>query len=321
MSDSMQTAEVTSQAAGAVSPTPAVSIVLVSFNSRKDLEPCIDSIFSAGINAPFEVIIVDNGSQDGTPELVRRRYPLARLIESKTNTGFAGGTNRGVAVSQGDFILLLNNDTLVNGDAINRLVDFMRSTPDAGAAGGKLLNPDGSFQAGYAHFSSLSQELLISLQVGERLWRGYPSHCDSASAKAVDWINAACLLVRRCAFAELGGLDEDYFMYSEEVDFQFRLKHAGWNVYYLPGVHTIHYGGRSQDRWRRRRMVYRGKILFYRKNYRRASELALRMMLASVSAAKLTVWAAARVLGLLPDRAEKEFDSNREVLALCVRPK
>ena len=94
VSDSMQTAEVTSQAAGAVSPTPAVSIVLVSFNSRKDLEPCIDSIFSAGINAPFEVIIVDNGSQDGTPELVRRRYPLARLIESKTNTGFAGGTNR-----------------------------------------------------------------------------------------------------------------------------------------------------------------------------------------------------------------------------------
>lgn len=302
-------------------PRPVVSIVIVTFDNRMDLEPCLHSIFTAAIKTPFEVIVLDNGSRDGTSDLVRQRFPLVRLIESKTNTGFAGGTNQGAAASTGDFILLLNNDTLVDGCAIDRLVDFMKSTPGAGAAGGKLLNPDGSFQAGYARFSGLLQELLISIQIGERLWRGYPSHRDSVSARPVDWVNAACLLVRRSAFTELGGLDEDYFMYSEEVDFQFRLKQAGWKVYYLPDAHTIHYGGRSQDRWRRRRMVYRGKILFYRKNYRRARELALRMMLASVSAAKLAVWAAARALGLLPDRAVKEFNSNREVFALCMRPK
>jgi GT2 family glycosyltransferase len=134
---------------------------------------------------------------------------------------------------------------------------------------------------------------------------------------AVDWITGACLLVRRDLYLEFGGLDEDYVMYSEEVDLQYRLKQAGWQIYYLPHVTTLHHGGGSQGRVRRRRMVYRGKLMFYVKNYSVARQLGLRVLFAAAAAIKLGIWALGWTVRSLRSRARAEIRSNLEVLALC----
>jgi hypothetical protein len=214
-------------------------------------------------------------------------------------------------------VLLLNNDTLVNGPSLDALVEFLDAHPEAGAVGGKLLNPDGSFQAGYADFSTLHEEFLISTHLGELLWPGYPSHFDDNQIKPVGWMSSACLLVRRAALDKVGLLDETYFIYGDEADLQYRLQQAGWKVFYLPQVTTIHYGGRSMNRWGRRKMVYRGKMLFYQKNYGPWRTTALRVFLGGLSLLKMVPWGAAYLLPGRRDRAKKELHSNVDVVKLC----
>jgi hypothetical protein len=215
--------------------------------------------------------------------------------------------------------LLLNNDTLVDGSALDALVDLMEARPDAGSVGGKLLNEDGSIQAEYNNFSTLGEEFLIATRLGEFLWPGYPSHRQSHEARSVDWLSSACLLLRRSALDDVGLLDESYFIYGDEADLQFRLIARGWKVYYLPDAKTIHFGGCSMDRWRRRKMVYRGKMLFYRKNYGAMREALLRAMFGTLTIAKVGVWSVAWPLPSLRERAARELRSNADVLRLCLR--
>lgn len=299
--------------------TPDLSFVLVNYNGGRYLEMCLCSLYDAHLRRSFEVVIVDNASSDGSKEMLRDRFPGVRLIENESNQGFARATNQGVEAAMGRFVLLLNTDTLVDGHALNAMVEFMDGAEDAGAAGGRLLNADGSFQGGHARFSSIFQEVLIASGLGRAVRPGYPSHSDASGIVQVDWVSAACLIVRRDVFLQLDGFDVDYFMYSEEVDFQFRLKREGWAVYYLPHVQTIHFGGISSHRYQRRRSVYRGKILFYRKNYGRRRELALRILLGIISLSKLMAWGLASVVPPWLKRAGGEWRSNWEVLALCAR--
>jgi N-acetylglucosaminyl-diphospho-decaprenol L-rhamnosyltransferase len=158
---------------------------------------------------------------------------------------------------------------------------------------------------------------MIATGLGARLWQGYPSHHQPAEITPADWITGACLLVRRDLYLQFGGLDEGYVMYSEEVDLQYRLKRAGWEIYYLPHVTTLHYGGGSQGRVRRRRMVYRGKLMFYCKNYGVVRQFGLRALFAATAALKLGVWMAGWVIRSLRSRAKAEIRSNLEVLELC----
>jgi GT2 family glycosyltransferase len=301
-------------------PTPQVSIILVSWNSRADLMPCLRLLFGNPMEAPFEVIVVDNHSTDGTPDLVESEFPQAIVIRRSENSGFAAACNDGVRAARGEFVMLLNNDTLPDTASLDLLVDFMRERPRCGAVGGRLLNADRSFQAGYAKFSTLPQELLLALHIGDRLKPGFPLHRDANQITEADWLCAACLLVRRTAYLAAGGMDEQFFMYSEEVDLQWRLKRSGWEIFYLPDAETVHLGGRSQDRWRRRIQVYRGKILFYRKNYSPLRTAVLRCLLAVVSGVKIAIWGIARLLRPGSDRPLKELRSNLDVVRLCLRP-
>ena len=159
--------------------------------------------------------------------------------------------------------------------------------------------------------------MLIATGIGARIWSGYPSHGTRASVTAVDWLSSACLLLRREALNQIGVLDDGYFIYGDEVDLQFRLKAHRWRVYYLPDVAVVHYGGRSMDRWRRRKMVNRGKLLFFEKNYGRARTIVLRVLLAGLSAAKALFWAALSILPAWHLRAKRELESNLDVLNLC----
>jgi hypothetical protein len=200
------------------------------------------------------------------------------------NVGFARDSNQGIKAANGQFVLLLNSDVIVPPGTVDRLIGFMWVTSDCGIAGTKLLNSDGSFQASYARFPSLVGEFLLAtrlhLVTHGAHFPSYPSEKSDAVCEA-DWVGGACLVARREAIEEIGSLDEDFFMYGEEVDWCYRMKKSGrWKVYYLPDAPVVHLGGQSTvgRRGEKRVLVYRGKLLFFRKHYRLPSVIALRCL-------------------------------------------
>jgi GT2 family glycosyltransferase len=297
-----------------------VTIVIVCMNNKGYLEPCLDSLYTAGLRSTFDVVVVDNGSTDGSQAMLRERFPSVSLIQNTSNVGLSRASNQGMADAKGRYILLLNDDTLVNGPSFDAMVEFLDENPRAAAVGGRLLNPDGTLQAGYTKFSDLFQEFIIACGLTQFFWEGFPSKADGTEAKPVDWIGSACLLLRPQALEQVGALDEEYFIYGDEADLQYRLWRRGWMVYFLPWVSTIHFGGRSMDRWRRRKMVYRGKMLFYRKNYGAVQAGLLRLMLGALSMAKMSVWVLSFLLPKWRLRAQRELRSNLDVIKVCLKP-
>ena len=298
-----------------------MSIVLVCWNNKAYLDPCLKSLYESGLNCTFDVVVADNGSTDGSQQMLAEKYPDVLLIQNAGNVGLGKASNQGIEATNGRYVLLLNNDTIVNGAALDGLVEFLATHPEAGAVGGTLLNSDGSFQSGYGKFSTLTEELLIATGLGDRFKDGYPLHGRSDQVESVGWLSSACLLLNRAALDQVGLLDEEYFIYGDEVDLQYRLIKAGWKVYFLPTSTIIHFGGRSMDRWKRRKMVYRGKLLFYKKNYSFLRTMLLRIMLVLLSTGKLLVWMLAFPFPRRRDRSTKELKSNLDVLALCFKLK
>jgi N-acetylglucosaminyl-diphospho-decaprenol L-rhamnosyltransferase len=296
---------------------PDFSVVLVCWNNKSYLKPCLDSLYEGNLHHQYEVVVVDNGSTDGSQEMLRDDFPQVKIIQNDRNVGLGKASNQGIEATVGWYVLLLNNDTLVNGASLDAMVEFMDSHLEVGAVGGRLLNPDGSFQAANSKFPSLSEELLIATRIGSLFWPNFPDRSYPRDITLVEWMGSACLLLRREALSKIGLLDETYFIYGDEADLQYRLKKAGWKVYYLPNVTTIHYGGRSMDRWKRRKMVYRGKMLFFRKNYGELRTGLLRMMLAALSLGKMLVWGAAYFIPGKRDLSRKELHSNAEIIGLC----
>ena len=298
-----------------------MSIVLVCWNNKAYLDPCLKSLYEGGLKSSFDVIVVDNGSTDGSQQMLAEKYPQVKLIQNAGNVGLGKASNQGIEATSGRHVLLLNNDTLVNAPALDVLVEYLDAHPKAGATAGRLLNPDGSFQSGFAPFSTLLEEFLIVTHIGELLWAGYPSHGDAQEIKETGWMSSACLLVRRAALDQIGLLDEGYFIYGDEADLQYRLNKAGWKVVFLPNSSIVHFGGRSMDRWKRRKMVYRGKMMFYKKNYGFVSAFFLRVLFFFMSLVKLLVWVVGFVIPSKNDQAKKELRSNIDVMALCLNLK
>ena len=308
-----------SPTASSESIVPDMSIVLVCWNNKDYLEPCLDSLYNGRLRSSFDIVTVDNGSTDGSQEMLRTLFPDVQIVQNDHNVGLGKASNQGIEVTKGRYVLLLNNDTLIDGASLDAMVDFLDEHPDTGAVGGRLLNPDGSFQAGFADFPTLSEEFLIATRIGELLMPGYPSHADDDQIREVGWMSSACLLLRRSALDKVGLLDEEYFIYGDEADIQYRLQKAGWKVYYLPQANTIHFGGRSMNRWSRRKMVNRGKMLFYKKNYSPAQTATLRTMLGGLSLSKIVVWSAVSLWPQQRERARKELRSNIDVLKICYK--
>jgi len=298
-----------------------MSIVLVCWNNKAYLDPCLKSLYEGGLKSSFDVVVVDNGSTDGSQQMLAEKYPQVKVIQNAGNVGLGKASNQGIEATNGRHVLLLNNDTLVNAPALDVLVEYLDAHPKAGATAGRLLNPDGSFQSGFAPFSTLLEEFLIVTRIGELLWTGYPSHGDAQEIKETGWMSSACLLVRRAALDQIGLLDEGYFIYGDEADLQYRLNKAGWKVVFLPNSSIVHFGGRSMDRWKRRKMVYRGKMMFYQKNYGLVSAFFLRVLFFLMSLVKLLVWVAGLVIPSKNDQAKKELRSNIDVMALCLNLK
>jgi len=266
---------------------PDVSIILVSWNTRELLLGCLESLSAAVGTLRTDIWMVDNGSTDGSVAAVRERFPLVRLLENDGNPGFAAANNQAIAASAGRYTLLLNSDTIAEPASIERLVRFADGQPTAGIIGARLLNRDGSFQASFADFPSLRSELLSVTGIGPRLFgRWYPSYGPRRSqmARRVDWIQGACMLARRAAIEQAGPMDEQYFMYNEEIDWCMQMWRAGWEVWYLPTARIVHYGGQStrQVRHAMVQALYRSKVRFFRKHYGPAAAFALQSVFVAV---------------------------------------
>ena len=261
-----------------------LSIVLVNWNTRDLLTQCLESLIgdheimirghgwqsADQADSGTDVLVVDNASSDGSAAMVQDRFPWVQLIENKDNVGFATASNQGIRYTQGRYVLLLNSDTQVRPGALDALVGFMEVTPQAGATGPRLLNADGSLQPSCHPLPTPGREFW-RLFFLDRIWRRatYPMHrWDATAPRQVDVIQGACLLLRRDALTQVGLLDEQYFMYSEEVDLCFRLAQAGWERWWVPGAEVIHFGGQSTRQMAEAMylQLYRSKVQFYRKH-------------------------------------------------------
>jgi GT2 family glycosyltransferase len=218
---------------------PKVSIVIVSFNARADLERCLASLQAPPPEASHEIVVVDNGSTDGAADAARR-WPGVRVIEAGANIGFASANNIGIRLSSGSNILLLNSDTVVGKGSIDQLLAELDGDSDVAVVGPRLVDGSGRAELSFGRMmgplNELRQKRLARSRAVEALTRRrhYP-----------DWVSGACLLVRRADAEAVGGLDERYFMYTEDVDFCAAIRARGRRILFTPDVQIVHLRGRS----------------------------------------------------------------------------
>jgi GT2 family glycosyltransferase len=228
---------------------PRLSVVIVTYNSRRDIDACLESLVRTRPAVDHETLVVDNASPDGTAAAVRARWPSVRVLDAGGNVGFSAANNIGIRASAGELVLLLNPDTLVPAGAIDTLVGVLDARPDAAVVGPRLVDADGraelSFGRMISPWTELRQKLLV---VGnDRGVPGIAGYVDRLTRRAreVDWVSGACLLVRRADADAAGLLDERYFMYTEDVDFCAAIRARGRKVLFTPDAEVTHLRGRS----------------------------------------------------------------------------
>jgi GT2 family glycosyltransferase len=240
------------------------SVVVVTYNALPWIEQSVESVRDE------EVVVVDNGSTDGTLDVVRELFPQARLIE-RENLGLASGWNAGLSVATGRYFLLLNADAWMTNGSLARLVEFADAHPEAAVVGPKLLNTDGTLQRSVRGFPTLwrlATEYLFlrKLAPGSRLLNAfYAGGFEHDEEREVEVVMGACMLVRRDAVEQVGPLDESFFLFSEETDWCYRFGQAGWKVVFFPGAECVHVGGASHG-GRMFRENVRGHLRFLAKH-------------------------------------------------------
>ncbi len=241
------------------------------------LRDCLQSIFQQTRELDFEAIIVDNASTDGSREMLAIEFPQVQVVCNDSNRGFAAANNQGIRLARGKYVLLLNSDTVILDRAIQKAVEYIAEHPQARIVGCKLLNGDGSLQPSCRSFPSLwhlfSEASFFYLIFKHTRLFGeyYMSHFDHNSARRVDFVTGAFMLVKREVFEKVGLFDETYFMYTEETDFCYRAAQQGFQVYFTPSAQIIHYGGGSTEtRQSYLDQIHLSQILFIRKHFRGA---------------------------------------------------
>ena len=276
-----------------------LSVIILNWKTREDLRRCLHSIFQSqpslvpvgssrrearGVAVPaahegrppeMEVIVVDNASTDGSPEMVREQFPQARLIVNPDNVGFSAGNNRGIEASEGRYVLLLNPDTITQPGAFAALVAFADAHPEAGVVGAKLLNGDGSLQYSCRAFPTLATGFFRDTPLGRlfpnnRYNRNYLlTDWDHNSPREIEWVSGAAMLIRREVLEQIGNLDEDFFMYCEDVDLCYRARQRGWKTLFCPDAVFTHLIARASDQNAGAMLKerHRSMYLFFRKHY------------------------------------------------------
>lgn len=267
-----------------------LSVVIVNYNTRELLLQCVASVYDdlmhGSANVAAEVLVVDNASSDGSVAALHDTFPQTTVIESGRNAGYGAGANIGLLAAGGRYLLLLNSDTVVLTGTLRELVAFMEQHPDAGVVGPRLLNADGTVQRSAFRFPGLAQVALDLFPIIPRLTdtRLNGRYDEDAAANQQpfqpDFVLGAAMCVRREVIEQTGGFDESFFMYAEEVDWQRRMRAAGWRVYSLPAARIIHHAGQSTKQQPGRMFVelHRSRALYYRKHKSAAFQIVARLL-------------------------------------------
>lgn len=245
----------------------SLAIVIVTYNSATEIGPCLDSLVGHTDPFPTTITVVDNASTDGTAELIRRRWPSVQMIASATNAGFSRANNIGIRATTGDYVLLINPDTVAPPGAIQTLVRGLAAHPDAAIAGARLLSergfPELSWGDPIGPWTELKRKVFSTLY--HRRIRRIVRRVDKLSrqAREVSWVSGACMVVRRPDLEAVGLLDERYFMYTEDVDLCLAMTKRGRTVLYVAGAEVLHYRGRSAVRNPATERMYRQSQMAY----------------------------------------------------------
>lgn len=258
-----------------------LSIIIVNYNHLELIEKCLESILSSSISFPYEIIVVDNASEELPKILISQDPNLPaqagiQIIRNKENVGFGRANNQGAKVAKGEYLLFLNTDTEVLDNAIEKLVVFAEDKT-ATIVGPKLQNPNHSPQASCGPFYSLSVTFAMLFLKGDQL---HITRYSPANVTEVDWVSGACFLIRKTDFEKVGGFDESIFMYMDEIDFCFRAKKIGIRILCYPGAQFIHIGAAtSQDKRDPIYNIYRGLLFFYKKHGNYVQYTLVKLML------------------------------------------
>ncbi|HCE30641.1 MAG: Glycosyl transferase family 2 [Candidatus Curtissbacteria bacterium GW2011_GWA1_40_47] len=292
-----------------------LSVIIVNWNTKRLLEDCLESIYrytnndrsladarddeKRGKNISFEVIVADNGSTDGSQTMVKEKFPKAKLILNKANLGFTKANNQGIKIAKGEYILLLNSDTYLIENSLEKLLDKARSIRgDLGAIGPLLLNEDRSIQQSVGFFPHLPQVFwwmsFIDDLPGGTLLKPYHVDHDSFYRKdqKVDWVTGAAILVPRDVITKVDSLDEKIFMYGEEVEWCWRIKNAGHKIYFTPTTKIIHIGRGSSRKIPTSAFIgeYKAVLYFYQKYKGKFSLQIVRLLLKIGALARIIVF-------------------------------
>ena len=244
-------------------PLCDLSIIIVNYNTADMLVRCLHSIRSQSFNNP-EVIVVDNASQDNSLEVTQGSLPWVKVIANKQNLGFAKANNQALKISNGKYIYFLNPDTEVKEGAFDAIIEFMESNPEVGLAGTRIVNPDGS-----------SQSSIERRYPGQRYSRGELSGLNGDIA----WVLGASMIVRRSVIRDIGGFDQRFFIYGEDLDLCLSVRRAGWTIGYISNAVAVHWGGASEndtlpvELWKKK---LDAEFLFYKKHYSKKTIRAIR---------------------------------------------
>lgn len=272
-----------------------LSIITLSYNTKKILTDCIKSVERYTKDIKFEIIVIDNASTDGSVDLIKKlkgKGLIAKAVLNKKNLGFSKANNQGMKLARGRYVLLLNSDTLIKDSVLKEMVDYMDKNPDVGIASCSLKDPDGKLQATGGYFPTLvrvfSWMTIQDFPFVDNIIKPFHPMKDRTSspnkkfykeAQELDWVTGAFFLMNRKAMKKNGYLDEDYFMYTEEVDYCYRLSKRGWKVMHLPMWSITHLARASSTSEFALLSEYKGIKTFYQKHYSKLHFIMLRLLL------------------------------------------
>ena len=266
-----------------------VSVIIVSYNTKKLLKNCLSSVFNHTKSTQFEIIVVDNASKDGSPQMVKKIFPQVRLLRNKKNVGFGQANNQAAKVARGKNLLFLNSDTSLTEDSISVIVNYLKNHPDVTITGCLLKNIDGSIQQSAGFFPTLSKIFfwalfLDDLPIIRDLIRPYQISSKKFYEKEqeVNWVTGAFFLLKKQVFDHLGGFDKNLFMYGEEVDLCYRAKKKGFKVSYTPKTNTVHYKSASSKSGEAIIKEFKFLIYFFKK-YKNKWQLPLLKFLLKIA--------------------------------------
>ncbi len=261
-----------------------LSVIIVNYNTKKLIKSCIESIIKNTEGISHEIIVVDNGSSDGSQRELNRLQKItksiSKVVDNKENLGFGSANNKAMKIAKGNFFLLLNTDTEICDNVLGEMTRWMKANPRVGISSCSLKSPNGRFQGTGGYFPTIlrvfSWMTIQDLPLVDRIIKPFhPVHSMLFNKgedfylkeQELDWVTGAFFFMRRDIYDEIGGFDEDYFMYTEEVDLCFRAKKNGWKVCYLPRWSILHLGGASGKSWSHVIPEFEGIKLFYKKHY------------------------------------------------------